>query len=224
MSESELTFAGFEGVDCRPMTFPDPPDNERKVEHIIPEDDQPAVTDAAETERQRDLQLSLPGAEDVVLGTVHVEDEGEHKSVDLGWFVLDSSPVHVEDDDYISYEQHRENIDNGAHDADIEIAYDSSMSPAEAVRLYGKRALRIWAGIAMHRAGKTSQLSIPEASTQDAYLEHWINVGKPFAGYDKHHAKLSVGEIGKQVGPNWRVSDDLARAINESLATHRDTK
>ena len=146
MSESELAFQGFEYVDCRTPAFPDPPGNEVVVQRIVAEDEEP----------EPEPHPEIPGNE-VVVQRIVAEDEGEYPCVDLT-FVEDRADVTVEDDDgYISYEQHKENISAGAYDEEIAAAFDSEMSPAEAVRLYGKRALRIWAGIALRRAGRRSR-------------------------------------------------------------------
>lgn len=210
MSESELAFPGFEYVDCRTPAFPDPPGNEVEVEHIVAEDEEPDPEPHPE----------IPGNE-VEVEHIVPDDEGEYPCVDLT-FVEDRADVTVEDDDgYISYEQHKENISAGAYDEEIAAAFDSEMSPAEAVRLYGKRALRIWAGIALRRAGRTTELNLP---TDDSYVNFWSNQGRPFARHGTVHTVNLVESSMPRKHNSWTVSDELAKAINANIAAQGGVK
>lgn len=145
MSSPEETFQGFEGLDCRTPQFADPPNNTYKPQSIKVDDDDPKPS-LEQIERQRKIYEEQAG-EDVPLGTVTVEDDPEHKTVDEFWFQTgdsDRGDGKEDDDDYVSDAQHEEDISAGAYDDDIMSSIINGESLPELRHRYGKRADNVW--------------------------------------------------------------------------------
>ena len=143
---SEETFPGFEGTDCRTPQFPDPPGNTYKPQHIVPKDADPEPS-REQLERQRKIYEEQAG-EDLPLGTVTVEDDPEHKTIDEFWFRTGDSDrgdgKDEDDDGYVSDAQHEEDISAGAYDDDIMSSIINGESLPSLQHRYGKRADNVW--------------------------------------------------------------------------------